>query len=305
MLSALMVMEDGKKKLVVASRDLPREAEYICKFCGARVYLRKGKIKIPHFAHFPNQSGSCDIWEPETKDHLLGKKFMRSTLWQFSKYSEYERNMKKYYPDVYVRTKDNYEIAVEVQCSKKPIEEVIRKTLWYSRHGIYTLWVFSWQRFVGGNIKISKEEERARMMGVYYSQEHKKSGVVTAMVSKLEHLVSRWYSGVYYFQFYGGGKIRLLKAKFAPRIVETVWQRPFDDDIVRVYRYRTRRLLNVFYRELTRDDIQLILKEIKWEGKMLKIAELSPIRIQTRTTYSTREYYANHELLEKWGEDGW
>ena len=46
------------------------------------------------------------------------------------------------YPDVYVELKNGKRIAVECQISSKTLEDFIRKTIRYSRLGVYTLWLF-------------------------------------------------------------------------------------------------------------------------------------------------------------------
>ncbi|WP_081010790.1 competence protein CoiA family protein [Paraclostridium sordellii] len=41
--------ENGEK--VLATSELENTRDFICRFCGRKVILKKGKIKSPHFAH--------------------------------------------------------------------------------------------------------------------------------------------------------------------------------------------------------------------------------------------------------------
>ncbi len=151
MLTAFHIKANGEIEKVRASTDLPLWSElpegedYICIHCGQRVILRKNYYKghrIPHFAH--KVGPGCKLWEPESEEHMLIKGLVADI---FSSFADVEIEKRdgafsgEYYPDIYVEL-GNIKIAVEIQCSNKPTKDIIEKTKWYSKHGVYALWLW-------------------------------------------------------------------------------------------------------------------------------------------------------------------
>ncbi|CAI1494128.1 protein of unknown function (plasmid) [Thermococcus nautili] len=151
MLTALHVKRDGTIEKVRASKDLPLRSElpegedYLCVHCGRSVVLRKNYLgsRIPHFAH--KNGTKCKFWEVESEEHMTIKSYVADVFEKIADYVELEKRDSifrgEYYPDVYVEW-GNRKIAVEVQCSNKSINAITKKTQWYSKHGIYTLWLW-------------------------------------------------------------------------------------------------------------------------------------------------------------------
>lgn len=122
--------------------------KYYCQMCDNKLILRKGDIKIHHFAHYPGVN--CDHWwEPETELHMRMKQDICGILEKKESINilekEYAINhvLGRLIADVYVEFNDGLKIAVECQLSPKSLNEMITKTFIYSDSGIYTLWVTS------------------------------------------------------------------------------------------------------------------------------------------------------------------
>lgn len=126
-----------------------KEEEYHCQQCEQKLILKKGLIKVHHFAHYPDSS-PCTWWEPETEKHLRMKEVMMKLLRRDNKIevAEFEYKLKyvegiNLYPDIYIFLRNGKRVAVECQVSNKPLQDFILKTERYSSLGIHTLWVFS------------------------------------------------------------------------------------------------------------------------------------------------------------------
>lgn len=141
--------------------------KYLCQQCNQQVITKKGRIKVHHFAHYPDSS-PCVWWEPESKKHLT----MKNTIMELLKrdnpnitFAEFEYKVgfsHHLYPDVYVRLSDGKRIAIECQVSNKPLDDFVIKTIRYSRIGIYVLWIFSDDNYVDKEY----EEEETRVSDI-------------------------------------------------------------------------------------------------------------------------------------------
>lgn len=131
----------------VTGAEASKEGKYFCQQCHQKVVLKKGEIKTPHFAHYPNAS-SCVWWEPETEEHLLMKEKSMELLKRDNDVAlagfEYKLNLNGsvLFPDVYLKLANGEQIAVECQVSNKPFDMFLQKTKLYSENNIYTLWIF-------------------------------------------------------------------------------------------------------------------------------------------------------------------
>lgn len=64
---------------ILFARDVTdRAAFYKCKHCEARMTLKRGEIKAPHFAHVAYNS--CPFYKPESEMHFKMKEWVRSQL---------------------------------------------------------------------------------------------------------------------------------------------------------------------------------------------------------------------------------
>lgn len=165
----MFVALNSEKERVVGF-DAIKGEEYHCQQCHQKVMLKKGEIKTPHFAHYPDMP-PCVWWEPETMEHLLMKKRVMNLLkknndvafaqfeYRLNNISEKRKSNSlslgdydgfhndfngdfSLYPDVYIELRGGERIAVECQVSNKVLTDFILKTKRYSHWGIYTLWLF-------------------------------------------------------------------------------------------------------------------------------------------------------------------
>jgi len=135
----------------VLSHDAEKGRFYQCQQCGGRLIFKKGRIKIPHFAHYPYQN-PCNVWEAESSRHLQMKYIAMANIVKDNRFSfvEYEYNIDGYFPDIYGEITDyngkKWKLAVEMQKSNKSVEDFIEKTRFYTKRDIYTLWIFDYPK---------------------------------------------------------------------------------------------------------------------------------------------------------------
>ena len=134
----------GKK--VEASAIAKKKRLYFCQCCGLAVILRKGVVRLPHFAHLP--AATCQ-YKGESQLHLNIKKSIYITLQQeigkSVKEIELEKHLVENRPDVYIEGHQK-KIAIEVQTSQLSASEIIRRTDLYYQKGIYVLWILPFDK---------------------------------------------------------------------------------------------------------------------------------------------------------------
>lgn len=110
---------------------------YYCPHCKAKLILKKGNTKVPHFAHYHLSSTYCS--KSETLLHYQVKYYLAYCL----KNHGYDVQIEPYikgayqYPDLLV----NQQFALEVQFSNIPITEVQKRTLGLQLQGIDVIWI--------------------------------------------------------------------------------------------------------------------------------------------------------------------
>jgi len=144
-----------ENKILVAYRNygfnikqLGRERKLQCCKCDGFVHLRKGGLKIAHFAHFPNQqSPKCSSLN-ESQEHLECKSFIAKLL--ESRYSS-----ENVYPehtiesgqeaDILLELSKN-KVAFEIQFSQQSQEKWEERTNLYKKHGIIPIWILGFRK---------------------------------------------------------------------------------------------------------------------------------------------------------------
>jgi len=129
-------------------RQLGREKKLQCRDCGGFVHLKKGKLKIAHFAHFSNQQIPSCSKSNESIEHLECKSFIAKLL--ESRYSQ-----KNVFPehkvesgqeaDVYLEL-PTVKIAFEIQFSQQSEEEWKIRTERYKKHNIVPIWILGFRK---------------------------------------------------------------------------------------------------------------------------------------------------------------
>ncbi|WP_208558814.1 competence protein CoiA [Marinilactibacillus kalidii] len=161
---------DNVTHVVASDGSLNRSSPMYCPSCGQRVYLKKGKLKIAHFAHFSKQE--CESFsEGETAEHLKGKWKLFHSL----KKQGYEVALEAYLPelkqrpDILLKT-DTESIAIEYQCSMLPIDKMVERTENYLRNGYYPYWILGEKFVMNQNITTLKKTfiQHTTRLGFYF-----------------------------------------------------------------------------------------------------------------------------------------
>lgn len=157
MLTANTQIEQG----VIAWETEKSQAPFYCPECGGLMLIKKGRLKVHHFAHVPPVN--CDYSHGESAEHLAIKRDIYLALREHPQVSklELERDLKSVRPDIscYINSAP---VAIEVQRSNLNEEIIHRRFSEYTRMGISLLWVLTppipehhqefkirgWQRFL-------------------------------------------------------------------------------------------------------------------------------------------------------------
>jgi len=161
------------------------EEAYYCPECKEHVVLKKGAIKVYHFAHI--QESSCQYSTGETELHLRMKRFLCEKFIESCLYKKIELEYKidKCIADLYLQDKQDREVAIECQVSPLDIDDFRKKTAYYSYRNIYSLWIFS------GNKKMDECLPKLA---------HNYGAKLNYLADEVERKCHRWFYGrIYYF----------------------------------------------------------------------------------------------------------
>lgn len=120
-----------------------RGLAYVCSKCRRPVILKRGRIKIAHFAHKPPTD--CMWASGETLAHLGAKKLFRDAFRSRGLRAELEvvipslPNDRR--ADVMIWSPSNLRVAIELQHSSIGIEAIEKRAYSYAREGIAQAWV--------------------------------------------------------------------------------------------------------------------------------------------------------------------
>jgi competence protein CoiA len=137
MLTAIRLSDSTKVLARVSERP---EAPFICPLCRREVILRKGKIKVHHFAHKPPVL--CSLGAGETEAHHRAKLAIYDALKKEPHVTdvELEKNLGGSIADVYARIA-GVQVAVEIQRSALTVNEIVSRSEKYHRLHIAVLWI--------------------------------------------------------------------------------------------------------------------------------------------------------------------
>jgi hypothetical protein len=145
---------------VEATRDLAADA-YYCPLCASAVILKRGRVKVAHFAHAPG--AACD-WAGESLRHRLAKRVLADCFRALG----YNVELEEPHPqvgrcvDVAVTMPTGHRIAVEVQDSKISVPEMKRRNRADLLSGFFgTVWVFTSNR--AARLLAAREDHEIRV----------------------------------------------------------------------------------------------------------------------------------------------
>lgn len=136
MLTALRQSDSAK---VLARNSEKPEAPFLCPRCRRELVLRKGRIKVHHFAHKPPVT--CALGKGETEQHLRAKLGLYDALRSEPNVTdlELEKDFETSVADIYARI-SGVPVAVEIQRSALSVNDIVARTRNYHRLGIAVLW---------------------------------------------------------------------------------------------------------------------------------------------------------------------
>ncbi len=131
---------DGNR---IIARGATRNDDFFCPFCKEPLILKKGEIKIHHFAHKPD---STCLYSGETLEHLSTKLQIYDTLSKYSNVTnlQLELNIGNIRPDILfdlVKDDNTYRIGVEIQNSPIETPDIRRRNAEYANLSTHVLWL--------------------------------------------------------------------------------------------------------------------------------------------------------------------
>jgi competence protein CoiA len=116
------------------------EGPFYCVGCKKELVLKKGRIKVHHFAHKP--PFSCNRGQGETEKHRECKESIYKMLLTMPNVRDVdmEHDLGSAVADVYALI-NNVPVAIEVQRSILTVNEITRRTKEYQRLGVHVLWL--------------------------------------------------------------------------------------------------------------------------------------------------------------------
>lgn len=120
---------------IMAQDATKTDGQFTCSWCNELVILKKGSIKIPHFAH--KTLANCDYNENESEKHKQCKLEIYNTLKVNDIEAHLEYKLDGIRPDIYI---PSLNVGIEVQLSNISIEKITQRTDRYKQLGIAVLW---------------------------------------------------------------------------------------------------------------------------------------------------------------------
>jgi competence protein CoiA len=188
------------------------EAPFFCPECNDECVLRKGKIRIDHFAHKPPIN--CEYGSGESEIHYQIKRELYEYLSKQNNCDrcDIERSLDGVRPDISLHI-NGKRVAIEIQNSKIDIRLIYKRMVRYSALKIYVLWIIPKNEpdlieHNGEYVHRIKEWElylHALGFGkVYYWQGDSQVKAYHMGEHKLEKEYSEFYSPEGELQSYGG-----------------------------------------------------------------------------------------------------
>lgn len=136
----MLTAHDAHGTKLIAWATEKHQGPFRCPGCASEVVLKKGAIKVHHFAHRPPVT--CRMGMGETALHLQAKKEIFEALQGFPGVEdlELERDFGISRADVYARIRGT-PVAIELQRSDLTVQALAQRTANYHRLGIAVLWV--------------------------------------------------------------------------------------------------------------------------------------------------------------------
>lgn len=142
-----MLIAKCKSGYVSAQNVELADGPFYCSECRLEVILKKGDIYTHHFAHNPGEGCSLEYEDQEGRSgeselHRLSKKEIYEALAKHKEVTnlKLERPLDSVRPDISFYFND-VPVAIETQVSAIRPDVIARRTVEYTRRGVYILWV--------------------------------------------------------------------------------------------------------------------------------------------------------------------
>ncbi len=138
----------------ISAKDALRKGEYKCPICNERVELRKGEVRIPHFAHW-KKSTCLDTWSHDMSEwHYMWQDKFPTNCQEVV----VENEGKKHRADVLI---SDHNLVIEFQHSRLSAEEFQERNSFYNNCGYHVVWLFDMSEFFNEDKLILDEDEKA------------------------------------------------------------------------------------------------------------------------------------------------
>lgn len=143
----MLIALNSAGELIDANRALP--GSYTCPICNRPVVLKKGKVKLPHFAHQTLKDCFMYTYKKETMAHIEGKYALYELFHPSQCYMEYYISAIEQIPDCYHISS----IAFELQMSVIPVSHIVARTSGYYSIGVDVIWIAKFEDIkIEGNL---------------------------------------------------------------------------------------------------------------------------------------------------------
>ncbi|WP_051237693.1 competence protein CoiA [Lacticigenium naphthae] len=166
-----------------------KTTKYVCPSCKQDLVLKKGTIKIAHFAH-KKKSECISFSEGETEEHLLGKQLLFEMLRKNMQevYLEAYLSDLKQRPDILWKT-DEEKIAIEFQCTTLNIRRMKERTSNYKRRGYKVIWILGKNLHIKNKLtNLQKTFVGITDSGIFYSLEFDVSNKMFTVIYNLNSI---------------------------------------------------------------------------------------------------------------------
>jgi competence protein CoiA len=138
MLSAL----NAHNREVVAREMSKDNGPFYCPACRGEVMVKKGTIKIHHFAHVP--PAKCLYGTGESEEYRTAKLAIYDALCSVPEVSKLmvDRYLETQQLDVSCCIRERQYLTIEIQFGQEPPEEIARRLSLYAAKKIHVLWLF-------------------------------------------------------------------------------------------------------------------------------------------------------------------
>lgn len=137
------------------SDDFGKNNKWICPGCDSEVIYHRNVsgLRTQHFVH----KTKCPYeTEPESEIHINLKRWCYENINADKKYVPDSQFIGDQKPDVLLEINKN-KVAIECQCSKISLSNLIERTRKYTEKGIYVLWIFSGEYINPLNIMVIED----------------------------------------------------------------------------------------------------------------------------------------------------